>query len=389
LKAWPALAICVIQIILFLAHWLVLSTWLDFWPGLAPAMAAELRVAMLVLAFSFVAASLLAFRFSNFAVRAIYWLAAVWLGFLNFFFWTSLLCWVAWFAIRLVLVPDHAAAIRPILAGVLYAIAALTGVYGLLNARILRMRHVAVALPNLPASWKGRRAVLLSDLHLGPINGVRFCRGLAAKAASFRPDIVFLPGDLFDGTKGDLDRLVAPLKQLTPPLGIYFATGNHEEFTDPRHYLQAIARAGVRVLGDQLVSIDGLQVAGVCYHSSSSPLRMKAALDSMHLERSRPSILLNHAPTRLPVVEQAGFSLQLSGHTHGGQFLPFTWITKSVYGRFTRGLQRFAKLAVYTSTGAGTWGPPMRVGARPEMVLLTFESSGLNNRAPFLDTQCS
>jgi predicted MPP superfamily phosphohydrolase len=372
LKAWPALAICVIQGILFLAHWFVFSTLIAFWPGLAPATVSGLHVAMLILAFSFVAASLLAFRFYNFAVRFVYWLAAVWLGLFSFFFWASLLAWIAWFALRLTHVAAHPAAVRPLLAGVPYAIAALVGFYGLLNARIIRIRRIAIELPNLPASWRGRRAVLLSDLHLGPINSVRFCRRLAAKAANFQPDIVFLPGDLFDGTKAGLDRLLSPLKQLTPPLGIYFSTGNHEEFTDPTQYIEAVARAGIHVLGNELVTIDGVQVAGVFYHSSSSPLRMKAALDGMKLDRARPSILLNHAPTRLPTVEQAGFSLQLSGHTHGGQFLPFTWITKSIYGRFTSGLHRFGALQVYTSTGAGTWGPPLRVGTRPELVFITF-----------------
>ncbi len=120
------------------------------------------------------------------------------------------------------------------LAGVLYAIAAFAGIYGLINARIIRIRRIAVHLPNLPASWRGRRAVLLSDLHLGRINGVRFCRRMVAMAARLNPDIVFLPGDLFDGTQADLDRLIAPFRQLAPPFGIYFSTGNHEEFTRPR-----------------------------------------------------------------------------------------------------------------------------------------------------------
>jgi predicted MPP superfamily phosphohydrolase len=372
LKAWPTLAICVIQIILLLAHWLIFSTWIAFWPGLAPAAVADLHAAMLVLAFSFVVASLLSFRFSNLAVRLVYWLAAAWLGFLNFFFWASLLAWMVWFALWLAHVPAHHAAVRPLIVGILYSIAALMGVYGLFNARIIRIRRIAVELPNLPASWRGRRAVMLSDLHLGPINGVQFCRRVVAKAQSFQPDVVFLPGDVFDGTKGDLDRLVAPLKQLTPPLGIYFSTGNHEEFSDPTHYIEAISRAGIRVLGNELVSVDGVQVAGVFYHNSSSPLRMKTALDGMHLDRARPSILLNHAPARLPTVEQAGFSLQLSGHTHGGQILPFTWITNSVYGHFTKGLHRFGALQVYTSTGAGTWGPPLRVGTGAEVIFITF-----------------
>jgi predicted MPP superfamily phosphohydrolase len=218
---------------------------------------------------------------------------------------------------------------------------------------------------------------MMSDLHLGPINGVRFCRRVIAAASGLKPDAVFIPGDLFDGTKGDLDQLVAPFRELTPPLGIYFSTGNHEEFTSPKPYIDAITKAGIRVLANEQVVVEGLLIAGVMYHDSSSPLHMKAALDKMRTEGSesdatQPGILLNHAPTRLPIVEQAGFSLQLSGHTHGGQIFPFTWITRRVYGRFTRGLHRFGSLEVYTSTGAGTWGPPMRVGTRPEIILLEF-----------------
>ena len=363
------MAIGIIQLILLLAHWFIFSTWIAFWPGLGPSAVAGLRVSMLVLAFSFVVASLLAFRFSNPAVRFVYWLAAVWLGFMNFFFWTSLVCRIVWLVFRLANSPASA---RSLLAGVLYGIAVLTGLYGLVNARILRIRRFTVQLPNLPCSWKARRAVVVSDLHLGSINGMNFCRLIVAEAGNLQPDIVFLPGDLYDGTRADVDRVIAPLKQLAPPLGFYFSTGNHEEFTDPAHYIEAIGRAGICVLRNELVDVDGVQVAGVDYHSSSSPLRMKAALDGMKLDRARPSILLNHAPTRLPTVEQAGFSLQLSGHTHGGQFLPFTWITRSIYGLFTTGLHRFGALQVYTSTGAGAWGPPMRVGTRPEVVLITF-----------------
>lgn len=378
LKAWPALAILIIQVILFLAHWFVYSTWVAFWPGLAPAVAPNLRVVMLVLAFSFVGASLLSFRYSNFAVRFIYWLAAAWLGYLNFFFWTSFFLWLAWFAIYFSHLAANPGAIRPLLAAVFYAIASLAGIYGLFNARVIRIRRIAVRLPNLPANWRGRRAVLISDLHLGPVNGIRFCRRLVAMASGFRPDIVFLPGDLFDGTKGDLDCLLTPFQALAPPFGIFFSTGNHEEFTSPAHYIEAISRAGIRVLANEQVVVDGLQIAGVLYHASTSPLRMKAAIDALRpsgpsFDRSQPGILLNHAPTRLPIVEQAGFSLQLSGHTHGGQFIPFTWITRSIFGPFTSGLHSFGTLQVYTSTGAGTWGPPVRVGSAPEIVFLTFE----------------
>jgi len=373
LKAWPVLAILVIQVILFLAHVFIFSTCIAFWPGLTQHAAANLRATMLVLAFSFVVASLLSFRFSNPAVRLIYWLASVWLGFLNFFFWASWILWLAWFAVKASHAAPDPATLRMPLAATMYALAALAGMYGLFNARIIRVRRIPIQIDNLPASWRGRRAVLFSDLHLGPINGVRFCRRMVALASSFNPDIVFLPGDLFDGTHTELDKLLEPFRTFKPPLGIYFSTGNHEEFSDARHYIEAIRRAGIHVLANESANVDGVAVAGVLYHDSTHIIRMKAVLDGMGIDREQPAILLNHAPTRLPIVEQAGFSLQLSGHTHGGQFLPFTWITRSVFGPFTGGLHRFGGLQVYTSTGAGTWGPPMRVGTRPEIVFFTFE----------------
>jgi predicted MPP superfamily phosphohydrolase len=91
------------------------------------------------------------------------------------------------------------------------------------------------------------------------------------------------------------------------------------------------------------------------------------------VDRNRASVLLSHAPHELAIAEKAGISLQLSGHTHGGQIFPFTWFTERIFGKYTYGLERFGDLMVYTSSGAGTWGPPMRVGTRPEIVLIQFE----------------
>ena len=373
MKAWPVFAILFIQAILLLGHWLVYSTLVASWPGLAPTTLAELRVAMLILAFSFVAASLLAFRFYNVGVHLFYTVAAVWLGFVNFFFFASILIRLTWFAQRLLHSGAHPAGGRALPAVALYSLALLAGVYGLINARIIRIRRVTVQIPNLPESWRGRRAILMSDLHLGPVNGVRFCRKLVSMAARLQPDVVFIPGDLFDGTHVDLDRVLEPFYGFSAPLGIYFSTGNHEEFTVATHYLEAVKRAGIRVLANEAVNVDGVRIAGVFYQDSTHIIRMKAFLDGLHVDSAQPCILLNHTPTRLPLVEQAGVALQLSGHTHGGQFIPFTWLTRRIFGRFTTGLNRFGALQVYTSTGAGTWGPPLRVGSAPEIVVFTLE----------------
>jgi predicted MPP superfamily phosphohydrolase len=357
------------QGILFLGHWFLYFSLIAFFGPWTPAGSSGLRATLYTLSFSFIAASLLSFRYSNLLVRLFYWIAAIWLGFLNFFFLAACLCWLA----SLVLALMKWEANWRLVAGAMFTVALVAGVYGLLNARWIRTRRIAVQIPNLPESWLGRRAVMLSDLHLGNINGQRFCRRMVTMTAGLKPDIVFLPGDLFDGTHTDLDQLIAPLKDLTPPFGMYFSTGNHEEFTGSAEYLAAIERAGLRVLQNEKITVDGVHIAGVPFRDSTYPIRLRATLEGMRLSTDEPSILLNHMPSRLPIVEQAGVSLQLSGHTHGGQVFPITWFTRRIFGKFTYGLHSFGALQVYTSYGAGTWGPPMRLGTYPEIVLLTFE----------------
>jgi uncharacterized protein len=372
LKAWPVLGVLIVQIILLLAHWFIFHTFVAFWPGLGATEALAIRALLFALAVSFVVGALLNFRFSNFAVSLFYKLAAIWLGFANFFFLGAGLSWVTWYAIRLFATPDPAV-VRPAIVAGYFALAVLAGVYGLFNALRIRVRRVPVSLPQLPESWRGRRAVLVSDLHLGNINRTGFCRRVVRMVAGLNPDIVFIPGDLFDGTLGGLDRLIAPLAELKPPFGVYFSTGNHEEFHDPGDYLRAIRGAGIRVLAQERVTVDGLHILGLSYSESTYPIRVRAALEQISPGTGAASILLNHAPVRLPIAEQAGVSLQLSGHTHGGQIFPYTFLTRRIFGRFTHGLHRFGALQVYTSTGAGTWGPPMRLGSQPEIVALEFE----------------
>lgn len=373
MKAWPILAITFVQALVLLAHWFLYRTAIEFWPSLGPTGSFELGAALAVLGGSFIVAALLSFRFSNWLVALIYKIAAVWLGLLNFIFFAGLLSWLADFALRLFLSDANRLAARPTVASIFLSLAILVGVYGIMNARWIRVRDVTIKLAGLPPAWRGRKALLVSDLHLGNVVGRRFCRHIVERARRLDPDIVFIAGDLFDGSAADPNELAAPLFTLSPPLGIFISTGNHEEFGGLAHYIDFLTRGGIRVLNNQRVIVDGLHIAGVPYHDSTYPMRLRAFLENLHLGAEETCILLNHVPNRLPIVEEAGVSLQLSGHTHGGQIFPFSWITHRAFGKYTYGLQRFGALQVYTSSGAGTWGPPMRVGTHPEIVLLTFE----------------
>lgn len=261
-----------------------------------------------------------------------------------------------------------------------FGAAAVGVIYGLANAAWLRVTRVTVALPNLPAIWEGRTAALVTDVHLGNIRGEGFVRRIVARLAELKPDAVFIAGDMFDGTAIDHSAAAQPWSKLAAPAGVYFVTGNHDEFADRTAVLDALRSTGIQVLNNAKVTVRGLQLVGVHDDEASDPRRFREILSLAGLNREEPSLLLTHQPANLAIPEEAGISLQLSGHTHGGQFWPWSAFVSRIYGPFAYGLNRFRKLLVLTSSGAGTWGPPLRVGTRSEIVLITFASVHSSNR---------
>lgn len=372
MKAWPVLGILTVQVILCLAHWFLYRTWIHFWWPLSPAADETLRAALLVLSSTFVVAALLSFRFANLLVDVIYWFAAIWLGVMNFLVVAACLAWIV--DSILAMGPERAAlhTLRPAIISVLFTAAFIVAMYGLINAQLIRRRRIKIRLPNLPPQWKGRTALIVSDLHLGNIHRQRFARRIANLARKLAPEIVFIPGDLFDGGREEPEWLAQPLFEMRPPLGTYCVLGNHDEFAGALRCAHALQNGGFHVLQEESVEVDGLTVIGISYRQSTRPVHLRAFLGRLQLNGSA-SILMQHVPNRLPIIEEAGISLQLSGHTHGGQIFPFSWITHRAFGRFAYGLKNHGNLQVYTSSGVGTWGPPMRVGTHPEVVLLTFE----------------
>ena len=363
-----AVFVGILQSILFLAHWLLYETWASFLTPKHPQGLSAVLVGLAVLSITFVPASFLAWRYHHPVVRAFYTTAAVWLGILTLLSIASVLCWAIYTPVVLLEIRLN----MHVFATVLFSAAAAVGIYGIVNAARVRVRPVKVHLPNLPESWRGRVAALVTDLHLGPIHGHCFVRRLVAQLKGLRPDILFIAGDLYDGTAADVDGLTQPLAGLSLPFGAYFVAGNHEQFRDGRRYFDVVQKHGLRVLDNEKVTVDGLQIVGVHYGDSTNSERFRSILRTAALDPNRSSILLTHAPDRPWVADEAGISLQLSGHTHGGQFFPFTWFASRMYGRFVHGLQRLGNLLVYTSCGAGTWGPPLRLGTKPEIVLIQF-----------------
>jgi predicted MPP superfamily phosphohydrolase len=359
----------VVQSILLFTHWFLYETWIAFHPSFDPATLAILRFVFLLAAGSFVIASFLAWRYFNLAVRVFYTISAVWVGLMTFCVFAAAGCWIVLGLVRLAglqIAPGQ-------IAGVLFAAGLVVGVYGVVNAAHVRTTRITVKLPNLPPAWRGRVAALVSDMHLGHVRNLRFMRRIVARLNELGPDVVLIAGDMYDGTAANFTALAEPWSALAVPHGALFITGNHEEFTGRGKYLEAVSKAGVRVVNNEKIELDGLQIVGVHYRETTDPGCFRTILRGAAITPDRASVLLVHAPHRLPIAEEAGISFQVCGHTHGGQFPPGSWVASRIYGPYVHGLNRFGRMLVFTNWGAGTWGPPLRVGTHAEIVLFTFE----------------
>lgn len=358
--------IAVFQSILFLTHVFLYETWTYSSPD---ANRLWLKLTVGILSISFISASLLAFRYTSPVIRAFYRAAAIWAGLLTFLIIAAI---ASWMILGIATLAGAHLNFHRVVES-LFGVAAAIGILGVINASWTRITRATIRLANLPEAWRGRKAALISDLHLGHVRNGNFLRRMVAKILDEGPDAIFIAGDLYDGTAIDAQRAAEPLSQLTAPHGVYFVAGNHEQFGDDSKYLGAVKAAGVRVLNSEKVEADGLQIVGVPYRNATRGEHLASALKKIGIDRNRASVLLVHAPDHPEVAEAAGVSLQLSGHTHLGQFIPWSWFARGIYRQFVYGLSRIGKMQVFTSSGAGTWGPPLRLGSNPEIVVLQFE----------------
>jgi predicted MPP superfamily phosphohydrolase len=254
---------------------------------------------------------------------------------------------------------------------------------GYVNARrTAAVVKLEVPVDGLPAALHGFTIVQISDIHVGPTIGRRYVESIVEAVNRLKPDIVAITGDLVDGPVAELSSQVAPLAQLVSRHGTYFVTGNHEYYSGVDAWLAELRRLGITVLHNQHVVIARhgaeLVLAGVPDHSAGYFDRAHRS-DPQAALAGAPAgaavkILLAHQPRSAPAAALAGFDLQLSGHTHGGQFLPWTILVK-LHQPFTAGLHRLGRLRVYVSRGTGYWGPPKRLGAPSEITEVRLTSA--------------
>lgn len=264
---------------------------------------------------------------------------------------------------------------------VLLAVAVLSALIvglGAVNSRFPRVREATVALKG-PAG-RPLRVVLFSDLHMGPLMGNGRVRSLVRKVNALSPDVVLLVGDIVDEDISRLaeERMAEALRDLSPKLGSFAVTGNHEYYAGEEEAVSYLESAGITVLRDQAVVLDGrLILAGrkdlTAARFGGSRLPLPKILEG--LPEGKPVLLMDHQPRNLEEAEATGVSLQVSGHTHNGQIFPFNFVTSRIY-EVSRGWGSRGNTKVLVSSGVGTWGPPMRTSAAPEIWVLTLEFTG-------------
>jgi predicted MPP superfamily phosphohydrolase len=310
------------------------------------------------------------------------WVGLIIMGFLSTLFVMTVLRDAVLLIAHLALTPDRAARLSEPTARLSLGISLLFTVVGFWIARRPRVVEIDIPIANLPAGLQGFSIAQISDLHVGPTIKRGFVERIVTRVNLLNADMIAVTGDLVDGSVRDLAHHTAPLAGLAAPQGVYFVTGNHEYYSDEPSWTAEIRRLGLIVLKNQHV---------VLRHNGSSVVLAGVTDFSAHhfdpAQRSDPAgalqgapsnagvkVLLAHQPGSAEAASAAGYDLQISGHTHGGQFWPWSFFVR-YFQPFVSGLNRLKGMAIYVSVGTGYWGPPNRFVVPAEITRLRLVAS--------------
>jgi hypothetical protein len=247
--------------------------------------------------------------------------------------------------------------------------------------RAVAVKPVEIAAEGLSGALSGLKIVQLTDIHIGPTIKGDFLADVVEKTNALQPDIVVITGDLVDGSVEELSHHTAVLADLKARHGVFFVTGNHEYYSGAVEWVEEVRRLGITVLLNEhrLIEHDGarLLLAGVTDYTAERMLPAHASSPLVAAEGAPEAdyrLLLAHQPASAYEASEAGFDLQLSGHTHGGQFFPGTALIHLAHP-VARGLGKVGRTLVYVSCGTGYWGPPFRLGAPAEITEITLQTA--------------
>ena len=370
--------------ILGLIHWFLYARLVSALELTGPALLWPLRVLTVLLAVSYILARIWEKSLPEPIVHALHWISSVWLGLMWELLWLTLL----FFIVKVILLatgywgrldPAVVLLIGRYSAITVIAVAVLLCAWGVRNAfGPATVVEVKVPVKNATPELKKLRIVLASDIHAGVIIGPKEVHRMAEQIEGLKPDLILLPGDIVDRSADDIMHLVDAFKEFKAPLGVFGTTGNHEYYAGLDGALAFCKAAGIRMLMNEMVELpNGLVIAGIEDRTALAMHRHRPTVKEFlaDVPPDKPVILMDHQPETHEALAagDAGADLVVSGHTHGGQLWPFTLLTRSTY-RFHHGYYSLdGKGHIIISDGIGNWGPPMRIDAPPEVVLITLE----------------
>jgi predicted MPP superfamily phosphohydrolase len=298
--------------------------------------------------------------------NGLYYASVLWLPALNYLIIFTLAAWAVLgisLNFSLNMNPKH-------LQYAVFALTAFTMTWGISNYYNLKHTKIEVPVKNLPETWSKKKILLISDLHIGNYRNEHFVKKSVEKLNAQKPDIIIIAGDLFDGAAFNIQRVEEELSRLEATEAVYFSYGNHEHYSDSTAVAQISKAAGFTVLNNRSLTHHGVNISGIQHQDMRNPaIHAQLKNDISEENKNAPTLFICHEPLRdKAALESLGVDLQLSGHTHNGQFFPFNLITRAIYGKMNYGLSDFGSFYSYTSSGMGVWGPAFRCMSRSEFV---------------------
>lgn len=355
--------------ILLGSHFLVYLSLVYFFNAADPVHKTVLLVVLLFLSVSPILATLLTMAKENSFTRGLYFLTCFWIGFFVNLFMAMLLTWIVMDLSWLLKFNTKAESIFLILTGAAFVYS----LWGVKNARHPQIKQIEAVIPNLPDVWRGKKIVQLSDIHIGHVVRREFVDDVVGKVNLIDPEMVVITGDLFDGMDGDFDSPRRLINNISPKKGVFFITGNHETYLGVEQVENDLAKTRAILLKDEVRDIDGLKLIGVNYPGRNEKKSIVSVLESLKDNfHGHPNILLYHSPENIEKMAGLGINLELCGHTHGGQIFPLGYIARLLFKGYAYGLHKIGDYTLYITSGTGSWGPPIRTGNTPEIVVITL-----------------
>ncbi len=356
----------VIQSIITFVHWVVWRVLDTHWPLTGPAHTIAFAF-LIAFSFSFLTFNILTRLVPGNITRTLYFYAAMWLGTVHFLFLAAVLLSGTSLIANIFDIP-----LSPWIAPLFFMGALGMNGFALWSGFQIHPRHYAVALPNLPEYWVGKKIAFFADTHFGNVHREQTAVDIVRLLEKENPALILMGGDFFDGPPIEAERVTIPFRSLTARIPTYFVSGNHEEYGDTIGFLRALQSAGFRVINDRRVEEQGLQIVGLDFMTTRTPEATAMVMLHLMVNDALPTIVLKHIPRNITQLVDGGADLTLHGHTHEGQMWPFSWITWLIYQGYDFGLKPYGDALVYTTSGSGSWGPPQRLGTAAEIALFTL-----------------